>query len=636
MKNRHKTIETFVFISIFLVLNVLETMQLRTILAEQRREYFVNSFHITTNSVTKANSNSFDGAINSNIKNFTSPTPGDSIFTDKLSLINNNYSHQLQIIADNTNDSSKVNVKNFGAKGDGASDDSASIKAAITSGSKMILFPSGNYKVSSFIGISPDVDCIFEKGAILQPDNGVTITFMKSPTAGLYKIFSGTGLVNFGIGTTVYPEWWGAVGDGVTDDRLAFLNCLNSIGTIGGGNSIPDNSTKYLYNSKGTVELQAKIYRLSSFVSIDKSYVSIVGKGTGYTRLNFDGSYCDGIVITGSNSTQVRYPVIKSMTIAHTGTAITGTGITLINTSNAQVEDVQFSDFKTGVYMNTATNSSLYKDIVTVSSGKANAIGFHAENSNISSVWSHCTVDMSGCNGSTMGFWITGALVSDNTIEFPQISSCSYGIYMDASAVTPIGKSYYACNNQIINPVIDQFTAQAIFLRGFVENSSITINGGWLNPAPVYKETDAIYLDKCRGVTISNTQIMSDTNWAYSYGIKALNNSSNIIVTGCLFTAEVRSVYFLDVSSSIVNGNTFKSKNSYLNDAQRAYQIIYLQNSSKCTINNNILEGNADYGIYIDNNVTNTTVTSNIIDPSYITYPYTSLGKDILNDNNIK
>ena len=54
-----------------------------------------------------------------------------------------------------------VNVKDFGAVGDGVTDDTAAIQAAIDSGAESIFFPSGTYNITDGLDISSNmsVDC---------------------------------------------------------------------------------------------------------------------------------------------------------------------------------------------------------------------------------------------------------------------------------------------------------------------------------------------------------------------------------------------------------------------------------------------------------------------------------------------
>jgi hypothetical protein len=62
------------------------------------------------------------------------------------------------------------------------------------------------------------------KGCVITVATGVTLTISGPFLVGLYQVFSctGTGKVVFGANTCgIRPEWWGAKGDGATDDSAA-------------------------------------------------------------------------------------------------------------------------------------------------------------------------------------------------------------------------------------------------------------------------------------------------------------------------------------------------------------------------------------------------------------------------------
>lgn len=90
---------------------------------------------------------------------------------------------------------------------------------------QMFLNP-GTWTISSDCNIGDYSDLVwyFAPGAQLSIASGKTVTFpapsniIASPTQ---HIFTGSGTVSFSSGGKVYPEWWGAKGDGSNDDGAA-------------------------------------------------------------------------------------------------------------------------------------------------------------------------------------------------------------------------------------------------------------------------------------------------------------------------------------------------------------------------------------------------------------------------------
>lgn len=66
-------------------------------------------------------------------------------------------------------------------------------------------------------------------GSLAVP-TGVTVTINGPIQAPLKRIFfiTGTGTVTLTVATEVYPEWWGAIADGVTDSTNALQAAINS------------------------------------------------------------------------------------------------------------------------------------------------------------------------------------------------------------------------------------------------------------------------------------------------------------------------------------------------------------------------------------------------------------------------
>jgi len=114
----------------------------------------------------------------------------------------------------------------------GATGNGKSIKAYVDnigsdSGTIVLRHDSGEatttYQLSTNETIPSNITLEIENGAVINIASGKTLTINGPFKAGLYQVFSGDGSVSFGSGAVaeVYPEWWGAMFDGTTDDSAA-------------------------------------------------------------------------------------------------------------------------------------------------------------------------------------------------------------------------------------------------------------------------------------------------------------------------------------------------------------------------------------------------------------------------------
>jgi len=157
-----------------------------------------------------------------------------------------------------------ANVKCFGAKADGSTDDSLAIQNAInslTSGG-VVFFPVGQYVIGSASGVTvpANVALKIENGAVLNLNSGITLAINGPFIAELCQVFNGSGTVNFGSRILeVFPEWW--------DDDLA----------------------KAVATGKN-VRLAAKTYDLgATSLQFAKGYQTIEGSGWA-TVINYSGA----------------------------------------------------------------------------------------------------------------------------------------------------------------------------------------------------------------------------------------------------------------------------------------------------------------------------------------------------------
>ncbi len=115
-----------------------------------------------------------------------------------------------------------VSVKDFGAKGDGVTDDTVAIQTAVAT-YKSLVIPSGTYITTDNITFVGSVT--FTSGAVLSVASGKTILFSGGVNASPEQtIFTGSGTIT-GLQES-YPDWFGAVANGSTDDSAAINKAI--------------------------------------------------------------------------------------------------------------------------------------------------------------------------------------------------------------------------------------------------------------------------------------------------------------------------------------------------------------------------------------------------------------------------
>ena len=148
-----------------------------------------------------------------------------------------------------------LNVRDFGAVGDGAADDSAAFAAADAAGG--IFAPPGNYRIATALALVNPV--ILWDSALLTVD-GVTLTLNGSFDCDTRQAFNciGGGLVVLDPATTASarPEWWGAQPQ-TGADCVAFI--------------------RDALTAHGIVALQSAPYFLSQTLILDKDNQALIG-----------------------------------------------------------------------------------------------------------------------------------------------------------------------------------------------------------------------------------------------------------------------------------------------------------------------------------------------------------------------
>ena len=188
------------------------------------------------------------------------------------------------------------------------------------------------------VTVPANVHLFFLKGGILTIATTKTLTINGAMTSGPYQVFSltGTGKVYLGPGHVAYPQWWGAVVDGATNDYTAINEALTSFSNISG-------------RGEGRVVLTRGIFKYGTTLSIPVG-VTFEGDSEADTILWYSGTGT-AIESGGHYSTIKKFTLtsldpatVNWMTLTLAGTGTGQTGIRLQHV-NVKVEDVVISYF---------------------------------------------------------------------------------------------------------------------------------------------------------------------------------------------------------------------------------------------------------------------------------------------------
>ncbi|MBR6427003.1 MAG: hypothetical protein IKS28_04170, partial [Clostridia bacterium] len=124
---------------------------------------------------------------------------------------------------------SEYNVKDFGAAGDGVTDDSAAVLEAVAKVKEKVggtvYFPDGQYRITEKVTFGSECILAFDDGACLMAEAPVRVNgYVKSDS---HILFRGEGEYSYSLKNPyVTPVWFGAEGDGRTDDTEAFTAAI--------------------------------------------------------------------------------------------------------------------------------------------------------------------------------------------------------------------------------------------------------------------------------------------------------------------------------------------------------------------------------------------------------------------------
>ncbi|MCH9731625.1 MAG: hypothetical protein K0U84_18445 [Actinomycetia bacterium] len=194
-----------------------------------------------------------------------------------------------------------------------ATDALSTADAAAQAASLPLLLPTGQHVIDANLTIDSPV--WFPPGSVLKPDDGITVTLAGGVVnAPMSQIFDhSAGGVVAPQNTSVFPEWWGAVGDGTTDDGAALVAMFQESPAAGGSGNI--------------VVPDGKVYATSEAFEV-QSNSDITGHGTIKCTQNTPGGR-GAIVLMVNGAQNIRWvgPTIDGNGTENANCIAIGTGI---------------------------------------------------------------------------------------------------------------------------------------------------------------------------------------------------------------------------------------------------------------------------------------------------------------------
>ena len=489
-------------------------------------------------------------------------------------------------------------------------------------------------------------------GAILQIQNGETLTINGSIEAGLYQVFDTTGVIKL-RNNHAYPEWFGAKGDGSTNCKTAIQYAVNASPFVEfqKGTYIIDNQIVLpKYSNLGGQGIDNTIIKMTTNVGVihtiqitdsvyihdftfkgtgaimaptTKNIVTAFGCGAGggmgatFERVSIKDVQGCGIIAGSSPGILTRHNQYDkwNVTIKDCSFENLSNEAVLIpsysKVENCTFKDIYFYGVDINGNYNVVKNNTFYnvghKDNITEA---ATAILIYAAGGN---------PDSNFCNSASYN------VIDGNNIQ----GGSAGGIYIQM-AQTSFANSIYnpkANYNKIINNTIDS-SVTGIYWQNISSNiGSITIGCGYPSVNPLignqiignnirHSLAPAIIVMNSLGTDISLNRIDSCKSfsiYALKLGDENGNNSKpnkNLSIESNIVSNHFKAGIVVDSAINVkVIGNTIQEGRDTLAGSSRVG--IWLLRDSLFNVSNNVIESSE---ILVDStchygNITNNTVT---------------------------
>lgn len=431
----------------------------------------------------------------------------------------------------------QINVKDFGAKGDGSTDDVIAITAADTYGP--LIFPKGTYVIGNNLTIANHVTML--SGAKLQIASGKTVTFNGGFDAPVGQVFSGSGAAAFSSKYVItgYPEWWGATTNLGADCTAALNACftacsitqlqpadyyvstilkLNTPGRILRGtgcfyNGVTGDSTRIVSLSGSSNIIQVGPDAQPGAINLYTQGISLEDFEVSRAVAPVISSNCVGI-----KSQWTLYQRIKNVKSVESLRGFEYVGTVACHTHNcwsfrSSAGTGAGTDYWYGYYING-------NGTIPASGGNA-SIYFGDNNAN-------CVLAISNSNGYYLdGNW------ADTSIVNAEVTGCATGYSYQGNGSAVLG--YGETDTRLINAVCDGYTFAGIDINNMSKFGTLTINTGFTAASSTATPTASIYVRNSTGqITINGIQHVMGNNTSTTAGL-LISSSNNVMSIGNVY-----------------------------------------------------------------------------------------------------
>jgi hypothetical protein len=506
-------------------------------------------------------------------------------------------------------------VKDYGATGNGTTNDSTAVNATVTaaatgtvgSTTAGIYFPPGTYVLSATTFSCP---VWFAAGAVIS--GTANQTFTGPINAQPVPVFTTTGTVKIdGHTPIVYAEWFGAVGNGTTDDSAAINAALTAI-THG-----------------GVVRLLAKPYKISSAITFANNSTTLEGTTIGPSPYDSGGGLVAGTQIIGTNGvngisiTGLDYATVQNLGLSLASGATTAC-IGIVAASNYQFKmiDVRVTNYSTGVQLNSANTDTYLERVFALSQNVTVSlvIGFdiNGATQNATVNISHCISAHQSFATNAYGFYLHGTQINDTFFDMCESDFCTYGFYVDGSSAT----ANYNMDIHFRGCLADSLANGGVGF--YIHNLAAAGNGGaceivngWVSGGNA--GSIGVYVDGSSArVRVSGMQVNGGTGMGI--GIYVRNGSGSIVTDNTILNCSNSGIVCdNNVSSTIANnvgyGNAAASMGYFIQLLTGSTHVTIMGNCANASVAGGITTGIAtpagcDYCNIIGNCIASGAVTT--------------------------